>query len=192
MTTWCARKLPSFWRELPHGPMAADMTGFLAAAAELGFTERTRVAVGSQVVARLLIQTGAWARSAHRSRSRRVAGRLPATPGRATGIGLRHYQRAVHTTRRVLFHLGVLDAPPVNAMTLLRQSFTERMRAATPALRPSLVAYLDRQDRHPQPHDGHRGGQPAQRTSAGHPRPDRPGPGLRWPRWTDAVTSRPT
>ena len=27
------RKLPSFWRELPHGPMAADMTGFLAAGA---------------------------------------------------------------------------------------------------------------------------------------------------------------
>jgi hypothetical protein len=52
------RKLPSFWRELPHGPMAADMAGFLAAAAELGFTERTRVATGSQVVGRLLIQTG--------------------------------------------------------------------------------------------------------------------------------------
>jgi hypothetical protein len=47
------RKLPSFWRELPHGPMAADMTGFLAAAGELGFTERTRVAVASQVVGRL-------------------------------------------------------------------------------------------------------------------------------------------
>ena len=41
------RKLPSFWRELPHGPMAADLDRFLAAAAELGFTERTRVAVGS-------------------------------------------------------------------------------------------------------------------------------------------------
>jgi len=38
--------------------MAADMTGFLGAAAELGFTERTRVAVASQVVGRLLIQTG--------------------------------------------------------------------------------------------------------------------------------------
>ena len=52
------RKLPSFWRDLPHGPMAADMAGFLGAAAELGFTERTRGAVASQVVGRLLIQTG--------------------------------------------------------------------------------------------------------------------------------------
>jgi hypothetical protein len=46
------------WRELPHGPMAADMAGFLAAAAELGFTERGRVAVVSQVVGRVLMQTG--------------------------------------------------------------------------------------------------------------------------------------
>src|SRR4051794_2707622 len=52
------RKLPSFWRELPHGPMAADMKRFLDAAAVLGFTERTRTATASQVIGRLLIQTG--------------------------------------------------------------------------------------------------------------------------------------
>lgn len=52
------RKLTSFWREAPHGPMTADLTRFLDAAAELGFTERTRTAVGSQVMGRLLIQTG--------------------------------------------------------------------------------------------------------------------------------------
>ena len=137
------RKLPSFWRELPHGPMAADMTSFLAAAAELGFTERTRVAVGSQVVGRLLIQTG---RGLGQLTDADLDELLRACRQRqdADGIGLRHYQRAVHTTRQVLFHLGVLDAAPVNATTLLRQSFTERMREATPALRPSLVAYLDR------------------------------------------------
>ena len=137
------RKLPSFWRELPHGPMAADMTGFLAAAAELGFTERTRVAVGSQVVGRVLIQTGRGLGQLTETDLDELLGACRQRQD-ADGTGLRHYQRAVHTTRRVLFHLGVLDAPPVNAMTLLRQSFTERMRAATPALRPSLVAYLDR------------------------------------------------
>jgi len=44
----------------------------------------------------------------------------------------------------VLFHLGVFQAPPVNSATLLRQSFTQRMRDATPTLRPTFVAYLDR------------------------------------------------
>ena len=48
----------SFWRELPYSPMAADMNRFLAAATELRFTERTRRAVGLQVIGRMPIQTG--------------------------------------------------------------------------------------------------------------------------------------
>ncbi|MCA1821205.1 MAG: tyrosine-type recombinase/integrase [Pseudonocardia sp.] len=137
------RKLPSFWRELPHGPMAADLAGFLSAAGELGFTERTRVAVGSQVVGRLLIQTG---RRLGRLTEADLDELLAACRQRqdAEGVGWRHYQGAVHTTRQVLFHLGVLDVAPVNATSLLRQSFTQRMRDATPVLRPTFVAYLDR------------------------------------------------
>jgi integrase len=137
------RKLPSFWRELPHGPMAGDLTRFLAAAAELGFTERTRTAVGSQVVGRLLIQTG---RGLDELTDGDLDELLAACRHRqqADGIGLRHYSRAVRTTRQVLFHMGVLGDPPVNPTTLLRQSFTQRMRDAPPALRPTFVAYLDR------------------------------------------------
>jgi integrase len=137
------RKLPSFWRELPHGPMAADLAQFLQGAAELGFTERTRTAVGSQVVGRLLIQTG---RPLGQLTEADLEEILAACRERqqADGVGLRHYSRAVHTTRQVLFHLGVLEAPPVNAATLLRQSFGDRMRDATPILRPTFVAYLDR------------------------------------------------
>ncbi len=52
------RKLTSFWRELPHGPMPTDLTGSSPPPAELGFTERTRRGVGSQVIGRVLIQTG--------------------------------------------------------------------------------------------------------------------------------------
>ena len=43
-----------------------------------------------------------------------------------------------------MFHLGVFTEQPVNATSLLRQSFAQRMRDATPALRGSFVAYLDR------------------------------------------------
>ena len=56
----------------------------------------------------------------------------------------RHYQRAIHTARQVLFHLEVLRQPPTNPTTLLRQTFTQRMNAATDVLRPTFVAYLDR------------------------------------------------
>jgi integrase len=137
------RKLTSFWREAPYGPMAADLEGFLGAAAELGFTERTRSAVGSQVVGRLLIQTG---HRLDRLTEDDLEELLDACRQRqdAEHTGLRHYVRAVRTTRQVLFHLGVLPTPPVNAATLLRQSFTERMRDATETLRPVFVAYLDR------------------------------------------------
>jgi integrase len=137
------RKLPSFWRDVPHGPMAADLTQFMTAATELGFTERTRTAVASQVVGRLLIQTG---RPLRQITEADLAELLAACRHRqqADGLGLPHYTRAVHTTRQVLFHLGMFDAAPVNSATLLRQSFTQRMRDATPALRPTFVAYLDR------------------------------------------------
>ena len=109
----------------------------------------------------------------------------------ADGIGLRHYQRAVHTTRQVLFHLGVLDAAPVNATTLLRQSFTERMREATPALRPSFVAYLDRLTA---THTRSTVTGTASRLNALRrpPRPDRRRTCPGWPRWTGDGTSRPT
>jgi integrase len=137
------RKLPSFWRELPHGPFAADIELFLSAAAELGFTERTRKATASQAVGRMLIQTG---RRLAEITEADLAQFLAACRQRQAdeGVKLKHYVRAVHTTRQVLFHLGVFETPPVNPATLLRQSFEQRMRDATPALRPAFVAYLER------------------------------------------------
>lgn len=138
------RKLTSFWRELPHSPLTADMDRFLTAAAELGFSERSRLAVGSQVIGRLLIQTG---RSLDRLTDADLEELLTACRQRQrrdqTALS-RHYSGAAHAARQVLFHLGVLAAPPISAGTLLRQSFDERMRDATDPLRPTFVAYLDR------------------------------------------------
>ena len=52
-----ARKLSSLWRYGPGSPLQPGLDRFLAAALELGFTERVASAVGSQIIARLLIQT---------------------------------------------------------------------------------------------------------------------------------------
>ena len=136
------RKLPGFWRQLPPGPLADDLAKFLAAAAELGFTERTRSASASQVIGRLLIQTG---RRLNMLTDNDFDDLLAASAARHGGAKpSRHYSSAAHTARQVMFHLDVLTAPPINATSLLRQSFEQRMRDATPALRPSFVAYLDR------------------------------------------------
>ncbi|MDT7761790.1 MAG: hypothetical protein QOC63_1210 [Mycobacterium sp.] len=136
------RKLPVFWRHLPPGPLADDLAGFLGAAEELGFTERTRSAAASQVIGRLLIQTG---RRLDALNDKDFDDLLAASAMRhGRGKPSRHYSSATHTARQVMFHLGVLCEQPVNATSLLRQSFAQRMRDATPALRSSFVAYLDR------------------------------------------------
>ena len=136
------RKLPVFWRHLPPGPLAEDLAGFLGAAAELGFTERTRSATASQVVGRLLIQTG---RRLDALTDKDFDDLLAASTARhGRGKPSHHYSSATHTARQVMFHLGVLSEQPVNATSLLRQSFAQRMRDASPTLRSSFVAYLDR------------------------------------------------
>lgn len=136
------RKLSVFWRHLPPGPLADDLAGFLGAAAELGFTERTRSAAASQVIGRLLLQTG---RRLDALTDKDFDDLLAASATRhGRGKASRHYSSATHTARQVMFHLGVLTVQPVNATSLLRQSFQQRMRDATPALRSSFVAYLDR------------------------------------------------
>jgi site-specific recombinase XerD len=136
------RKLTSFWRDVPHFSMAKHTTRFLDAAARLGFTERTRSATASQLIGRLLVQTG---RGLDQLVEDDFEELLAACRERqdCDGIGP-HYRRAVHTARQVLFHLEVFDTQPVNAISLLRQSFEQRMHAATPRLRPTFVAYLDR------------------------------------------------
>ena len=136
------RKLAVFWRHLPPGPLAEDLARFLGAAQELGFTERTRSAAASQVIGRLLIQTG---RRLDALIDNDFDDLLAASAARhGAGKASRHYSSATHTARQVMFHLGVFTEQPVNATSLLRQSFAQRMRYATPALQGSFVAYLDR------------------------------------------------
>ena len=105
------RKLSSIWREIKDSPLGPDLDRFMATAAELGFTERVRFATGSQVPARLLIQTGrrldqltiadldAFTAACHDRHER-------------TGKGHQHYLAAVSNTQRVLFHLGIVDQLP--------------------------------------------------------------------------------
>jgi len=52
------RKLSSLWHELTGSSLEPDLNKFISAALELGFTQRVASAIGSQIIARLLIQTG--------------------------------------------------------------------------------------------------------------------------------------
>src|SRR5690606_17388775 len=52
------RTLTPFWREINTSPLRGEIDRFLDAAETIGFAVRARIATGSQVPARLLIQTG--------------------------------------------------------------------------------------------------------------------------------------
>ena len=171
------RKLPGFWRQMPPGPLAEDLARFLAAAAELGFTERTRSGTASQVIGRLLIQTG---RRLDALTGNDFDDLLAASAARHGGAKpSRHYSSAAHTARQVLFHLGVLTAQPVNATSLLRQSFEQRMRDATIDTAAVICGLSRPAYRHPQPWHRHRHREPTQplrrAPGRGRPRPCQPG-----------------
>lgn len=134
------RKLSSIWREIKDSPLGPELDRFMTAAAELGFTERVRFATGSQVPARLLIQTGrrldqlsiadldAFSAACHDRHER-------------TGTDHKHYLAAVSNTQRVLFHLGILDQLPRAGGPV---PFAERLAEVHPAIRDTMIAYLER------------------------------------------------
>ena len=134
------RKLSPIWREIQGSPLQAEIDRFLDAAAGLGFTMRTRLATGSQVPARLLIQTG-----------RRIDELVPDDleefaeacheRARRTGKSHRHYVAAISNTRTVLFHLGILDALPRSGGPV---PLAERLGQVTAPIRAELIAYLER------------------------------------------------
>lgn len=134
------RKFSSIWREARGCHVGAGLALFLSTAQQLGFAERVRIATASQVPARLLIQTG---RPLHLLTNQDIDAFTDACVERAerTGKGWRHYEAAVSTTRRVLFHLQVLSAPKTSASAV---AFADRLRAATPPVQAALVAYLER------------------------------------------------
>jgi len=136
-----ARKLSSFWRDLTGSALEADLDRFVAAARELGFTERVGSAIASQVIARLLIQTG---RDLDQLTAADFNGLAVAGKQREerTGRTWRHYRVTCHSARQVLFHLNVLDSP--NPPALVPLSLEQRMAEVPEALQEAFVGYLRR------------------------------------------------
>lgn len=135
------RKFSSLWRELQDTPIEADLDRFLAAAAELGFSQRVSVAVASQVPARLLIQTGRRIDRLRPSDLQDFADACRERAGR-TGRSWSHYKAALGNTHRVLFHLQILPAQPAAGAGPL--AFADRLEDVAPPIRAALVAYLER------------------------------------------------
>ena len=135
-----SRKLSPIWREIQTSPLRAEIDRFLDEAESLGFTARTRLATGSQVPVRLLIQTTKPIGALTRDDLDEFAAACLRRE-QATGISHRHYLSAISTTHMVLFHLGVLDSPPRSGGPV---PYEERLAEVTAPLRTELVGYLER------------------------------------------------
>ena len=136
-----ARKLSSFWRDLSGSALQGDLDRFVAAAAELGFSQRQGSAVASQVIARLLIHSGRGLDqlTAADFDDLAAAGRQRAE---RTGRTWKHYRGSCHTARQVLFHLDILNSP--NPPTHAPLSLEQRMVDVPEALQEAFVGYLRR------------------------------------------------
>lgn len=135
-----ARKLSPIWREIQTSPLRAEIDRFLDEAESLGFTARTRLATGSQVPARLLIQTGKPMTALTLEDLDEFAAACRQRE-RATGTSHRHYLSSISMAHRVLFHLGVLDTPPRHGGPV---PYAERLADVSAPLRAELIAYLER------------------------------------------------
>jgi integrase len=136
------RKLSTFWREIKCSPLADDLATFMNGAAELGFTERVRFATGSQVPARLLIQTGRRLEQLTVSDLVEFRGACHDRQER-TGKGHHHYLAALSNAQRVLFHLGIVDSLPRSGGPV---PFEERLAQVSAPIRAELIAYLERKE----------------------------------------------
>ena len=136
-----SRKLSSFWREVAASPLAADMERFRQGAEAIGFTPIQSLRMASQSVGRLLIETNVSLEQLTLDDFDALA-RACRRRGLETGKGWRHYQGALSGAHRVLFHLGILDAPPPHWQQ--PKAFAARVVDVHPALQPAFVAYLER------------------------------------------------
>lgn len=137
-----ARKLSSIWRDIPASPLAEDVHRFTQAATELGYTPTVSKAIASQVLIRLLIQTGRPMQALTRGDLDEFT---EAVNGREhhRGRSLRHYRQAIHATGTVLFHLGVFTQPQPVPAGRRPHPHEQRLTGTPQALLGSFLAYLD-------------------------------------------------
>jgi len=134
---WLVATTPyTCWQELPTTRHWPDVERFLATAVNLGYAERTRTTAACRVLMRLLIQTGGPLSAITETD---LAALEQAARER---MDWRRFSAVLHTTRVVLYHLGVLDQSPDDSP--VRGGLEWRFAASPACLRSGFLGYLER------------------------------------------------
>jgi integrase len=138
-----ARKLTSVLREAPASPLGDQLASFLAAAAELGYSEQVRVGMASLVTMRLLIQSGSVLTGLTDTDIASFDEAITVRE-RACGRSLKHYRTALYATRAVIYHLGGALTPAAAKDTAhLRWEWDRYFEGVHSGIAASLTAYLE-------------------------------------------------
>src|SRR5580704_5828050 len=137
------RKLTVILREAAASPLGPDLKRFLAGAQALGYSERARTGMASQIAVRMLIQTG---RGLGQLSDGDFAAFGQAITERETRLGraLKHYHGALYASRAVIYHLGAPAEPAPKRSTLGRWSWERHLDGVSPQVRRPMTAYLER------------------------------------------------
>jgi integrase len=136
------RKLPAVLREARTSPLAADLDRFLAAALALGFTDKTAAGMASQVLMRMLIQTGhglAELTEPDLAEFAQAIGERETVHGKP----FKHYRTALAATRTVLYHLDAAVAAPVKNTAHLKLPAGHQFIGVPEPVAASLARYLE-------------------------------------------------
>jgi site-specific recombinase XerD len=137
------RQFTAIVREAAASPLGGDLARFLAGAEALGYSERARAGMASQIAVRMLIQTG---RSLAELAGADFDAFGQAISEREERLGreLGHYHGALHASRAVAYHLGAPAEPVPKRCTLGRWSWERHLDGVTDQVRRPMTAYLER------------------------------------------------
>jgi integrase len=136
------RKLTALPREASASPHSHDLDRFLAATAELGYRRRVAEGMASQILMRLLIQTG-------KAMAELTAADLDdfdaaiSSREKAHRRSFKHYRTALYATGTVLYHLGGAVNPTQKRSKHLRWDWPRHFTGVTPGIAAPLVSYLE-------------------------------------------------
>ncbi len=137
------RKLTVILREAAASPLGPDLKRFLAGAQALGYSERARTGMASQIAIRMLIQTGRGLGELTDGDFAAFGQAITEREGRL-GRELNHYHGALYAARAVVYHLGAPAEPAPKRSTLGRWSWERHLDGVTDQVRKPMTGYLER------------------------------------------------
>jgi site-specific recombinase XerD len=137
------RKLTAIVREAAASPLGPDLGRFLAGAQALGYSERARAGMASQIAVRMLIQTGRGL-AGLTDDDFDAFGHAITEREERLGCELKHYHGALYAARAVAYHLGAPAEPAPKRSTLGRWSWERHLDGVSDQVRKPMTAYLER------------------------------------------------